>query len=755
MSKPAGLYILLVSVHGLIRGHNLELGRDADTGGQTKYVVELAQALADNPLVDRVDLVTRSVNDPKVSPDYAQPIEKLSEKAQIVRLNCGPRRYLRKEVLWPHLDSFADEMVRHIRQVGRVPDVIHTHYADAGYVGCRVAGWLGVPQVHTGHSLGRVKRDRLLEQGTKPEAIEEHFHISTRIEAEEKTLASASLIIASTRQEVTDQYGVYDQYQPDRMVVIPPGVSLERFYPAGDDWVEPPIFDDLKRFLREPEKPIILALSRAAMRKNVAALVEAYGQDPELQKLANLVLVLGNRDDINQMESGPRKVMADIFRLIDRYDLYGKVAYPKHHKSEEVPDLYRLTTKTRGVFINPALTEPFGLTLIEATACGTPIIATADGGPRDILGACDNGRLINPLDIADIQDALRQALTDADQWQQWSNNGLNRVRQNFSWKSHVDRYLEQLRQLPQRRVQSPLSYLTLEKTAANQNWNMPSLNRLMNADRYLVCEIDNTLLGDHEALQQLIQRLNQQGSTTGIGIATGRSLPSALAMLGEWQFPMPDVLIAATGSEIYYGPQVVPDPNWARHINYRWQPQTVRQAMAELPGVELQPDEAQGHYKISYFVDADKAPSHDEMMQHLRRKRLHINGIFSHNMYLDLLPIRASKGNAIRYCAMKWNLPIDRFLVAGSSGNDVSMLAGNTLAVVVGNCSQELEKLREYPKVYFAQGHYSWGIMEALDHYNFMEDRDRPSLEVEPDFDLEPDFMVESELDEVEAALAV
>lgn len=100
MSHSSGLYILLVSVHGLIRGHNLELGRDADTGGQIKYVLELAQALVKHPQVERVDLVTRLVNDPKVSPDYAKPVEVLSDKAQIIRLNCGPRRYLRKEVLW-------------------------------------------------------------------------------------------------------------------------------------------------------------------------------------------------------------------------------------------------------------------------------------------------------------------------------------------------------------------------------------------------------------------------------------------------------------------------------------------------------------------------------------------------------------------------------------------------------------------------------------------------------------------------------
>ncbi|MBW4683514.1 MAG: HAD-IIB family hydrolase [Komarekiella atlantica HA4396-MV6] len=719
MSNSPGLYILLVSVHGLIRGNNLELGRDADTGGQTKYVLELAQALAVNPQVERVDLVTRLVNDPKVSPDYAQPIEILSDKTRIIRLNCGPRRYLRKEVLWPHLDNFADELLKHLRQIGKLPHIIHTHYADAGYVGCRIAGWLGIPLVHTGHSLGRVKQQRLLEHGTKPETIENNFHISTRIEAEETTLASASLIIASTHQEVTQQYGIYDHYQPQRMVVIPPGVVLERFYPVPKNWQEPPIYEQLKRFLIDPQKPIIMALSRAAMRKNVSTLVKAYGEDPQLRHLANLVLVLGNRDDITTMESGPRQVLTEIFQLIDRYNLYGYVAYPKHHSADEVPELYRLIAKTRGVFINPALTEPFGLTLIEATACGVPIIATSDGGPRDILAACNNGMLIDPLDIKQIQDALKTALTDTEQWQRWSTNGLNSVQQHFSWDSHVEKYLEQVLQLPQRRVQSLLSPLPKAPAADLPDWNVPDKNRLPTADRFLVCEIDNTLLGDQEALQKLIEQLRNKGNNIGTGIATGRNLESSLQMLEEWRFPMPDLLIVSTGSEIYYGPQIVTDTNWQRHINYHWQADAIRKAMEELPGVAMQPPEVQGKFKLSYFIDETKSISFKEIMRHLRRHQLHVKGIYSHNMYLDLLPIRASKGDAIRYCALKWGLPIKRFLVAGASGNDESMLAGNTLGVVVSNYSKEIEKLRNYPQVYFAQGQYAWGILEALDRYDF------------------------------------
>lgn len=165
MTREDGLYIVLISVHGLIRGHEMELGRDADTGGQVLYVVELLRALAEHPAVARVDLLTRRVVDPRVHADYAQPEEAIAPGARIVRLPCGPRRYLRKEALWPHLDSFADQALKYIRRAGRVPDIIHGHYADAGYVGVRLCSLLEVPLVFTGHSLGQVKRMRLMEKG--------------------------------------------------------------------------------------------------------------------------------------------------------------------------------------------------------------------------------------------------------------------------------------------------------------------------------------------------------------------------------------------------------------------------------------------------------------------------------------------------------------------------------------------------------------------------------------------------------------
>ena len=89
-----GKYLLLISVHGLIRGHDLELGRDADTGGQIKYAVDLAKALAEQEGVEKVDLITRRVVDPSVSDDYAQPIEVIADNARIVRIDAGPEEYI-------------------------------------------------------------------------------------------------------------------------------------------------------------------------------------------------------------------------------------------------------------------------------------------------------------------------------------------------------------------------------------------------------------------------------------------------------------------------------------------------------------------------------------------------------------------------------------------------------------------------------------------------------------------------------------
>ncbi|HRX87464.1 MAG TPA: glycosyltransferase, partial [Phycisphaerae bacterium] len=550
MAKHDRRYIMLISVHGLIRGENLELGRDADTGGQTTYVVELARALARNPDVERVDLVTRLVEDSKVSGDYAKPFEEIGPKAQIVRIRCGPRRYLAKERLWPHLDSFVDNLLHYLRSLRWAPDLIHGHYADAGYVAARVSGVLNTPMAFTGHSLGRVKRQRLLDGGSKIETIEKRYNISKRIEAEEIAIDNASFVVASTSQEVEQQYAQYDNYQPQRMQVIPPGVDLARFTPVSrrEGW-RPPVLKRLWPFLADTDKPMVLAISRADPRKNIAALVRAFAEHEHLRELANLVIVAGNRDDIRELDKGARDVMSELLMLVDYYDLYGHVAYPKHHERDDVPDLYRLAARSRGVFVNPALTEPFGLTLIEAAACGLPIVATHDGGPRDIIGHCGNGVLIDPLDEPAMGAAIHDALADPERWRRWSRGGTRGAQKFYSWDGHVERYLRYARAALAQYGRGRVTYASRK-------------SRLVTADRVLVADIDDTLTGDAPALRGLVERLGQAGEKVAFGIATGRSMAMTEEVLAKWKVPTPQLLITSVGSAIHYGPKLMHDRSW-------------------------------------------------------------------------------------------------------------------------------------------------------------------------------------------------
>ena len=707
MAEQDGRYIMLISVHGLIRGSDLELGRDADTGGQTTYVVELARALIEHPDVEKVDLVTRWVSDPKAGDDYAVPVEELAAGANIVRIPCGPDRYIAKEKLWPYLDCFADNVVQYIRSQKRAPDVVHGHYADAGHVAGRLSGVLGIPTVFTGHSLGRVKRQRLLDQGSKPETIERRYKITRRIEAEETALEYACFVVASTQQEVEEQYCLYDQHQPGQMIVIPPGVDLSRFSPPPRSWpTRPPIEKEITRFLAAPGKPMILALSRPDPRKNITTLIRAYGENSRLRDAANLVVIAGTREDIRKMDKGGREVLTEMLFLIDQYDLHGRIAYPKHHEPDDVPELYRLVARSKGVFVNPALTEPFGLTLLEAAATGLPIVATEDGGPRDIVAHCKNGVLVDPLDSQAMGKALLKAVSDSEQRRKWSRNGIRGVHRHFSWSAHVKKYMRTVK--------------TVVERTEERRFPRSSKGLFASVDRLLVSDIDNTLTGDTDKLRQLLEVLNHAGKRVLFGIATGRSLALTREVLNKWQIPMPQLLITSAGSAIHYGAHSVEDKGWEEHISYRWRPNALREAMAGVPGVKLQPPEGQDAYKISYDVDPGRFPGLKVVARHLRRSRLQVNVVYSHQAFLDVLPIRVSKGTALRYFATKWGIPLECCLVAGDSGNDEDMLTGNTLAVVVGNYSEELEKLRGEPRVYFAQGHHARGIIEGIEHYDFL-----------------------------------
>jgi sucrose-phosphate synthase len=716
--NKGGLYIQLYNIHGLIRGKNLELGRDADTGGQTKYVLELAKSLTEREDVRKVEIVTRRIEDKAVSKDYSDRIENVSEKLSIIRIRCGGLKYIRKELLWPHLEEFVDKSIKYIKGNNELPDIIHSHYADAGYVCTELTKFFGIPLIHTGHSLGRDKLNNLLKQGLTKEEINKRYKIFKRIEAEESTIFFADRIITSTNQEIDKQYGLYENTNKDKFVVIPPSVELKRFYPYNEkrEWnseekeIREKIREELWRFFTNLNKPLILSLCRPEKRKNITGLIEAYGEDKELQKKANLAIFAGIRKDITKMEDIEREVLTEILLMMDKYNLYGKMAVPKTHDVEdEVPELYRITAETRGVFVNSAYNEPFGLTLIEAASSGLPVVATNDGGPKDILNNLNNGELVDVSDSKNIADGIHKILDDEDKWIKYSGNGIERVKKYYSWEAHTDLYVEVINEV-------------LSKVDRKTKTFISTGEKFLTFEKFMIFDIDDTLLGNKEAAERIKTVIAENNNKIGFGVATGRTIDSAKNVLKENNFVLPDLIISSVGSEIYYRDHedYILSTGWKAHISQGWKREQIFNALSQFDFLEYQEEDTQRDFKVSYYIDKAE-DNYKKVVDWLVKNRVKANCILSHKNYLDILPARASKGRAVRYIAYRWNLNHNNILVAGDSGNDEDMLTGELLGVVVGNYGDELNKLKGRRRIYFAEAERADGIIEGINYYNFIE----------------------------------
>jgi sucrose-phosphate synthase len=471
-------HCILISLHGLIRSYDLELGKDSDTGGQVKYVVELANALSTQPSISRVDLLTRYIADPNVHESYSvreEPLFGCKGNGFITRLECGPpEKYLRKELLWPYIQEFTDNAIKFINNLKDTQQyelyIVHGHYADAGEIAVNIGNKLNVDIIFTAHSLGRNKLAYLLKHHEMTsEEIEEHYNISRRIQAEETVLDNASIIICSTEEEVKNQWGLYNRGRTrnsPKMITLTPGIDLNRNYPKmltltpGIDFSKCKLcltqakleeWYNITHFLTYPHKPIILVICRPDRKKNIEKMVTIYGENKELQDIANIVMLFGNRDDIDNMSTESKYIVLSVLKLIDKYNLYGKIAYPKKHTQQDISDLYLLASHTRGVFVNIALQEPFGLTIIEAAAHGVPVVATNNGGPVEILKIIQHGILVDPTDGNQIRDSIIKIITNPALWSKYSNNARQNVNA-YSWETHRDKYFQNIKEMKQEKL---------------------------------------------------------------------------------------------------------------------------------------------------------------------------------------------------------------------------------------------------------------------------------------------------------------
>ena len=718
-----GYYIQLFSPHGLIRFNDPEIGRDKDTGGQVKYVLELLESLSQHPEVRKVDLFTRRIIDKRVSSSYEKEIEIVNEKARILRINCGGNAYRSKESLWDHLDEFIDKTIRFIEKEGDFPDVAHGHYADGNYLAGQISEVFGIPFIATGHSLGRNKKNILLEQGIPEEKINEKFNMERRIEEEEILLKTANVIIVSTQHEIDSQYSTYTNKTSGKFQVIPPGVNTELFYPFYR--ADMPSFkmsieqeqtlyrvnSDIDRFLFNPAKPLILSIGRADKRKNFETIIQSYGQDKELQAIANLAIFAGVRKDITEMPADEQDILTNLLLLLDKYDLYGKMAIPKkNNPTLDVPEIYRVAARKKGVFVNATPGENFGLTIVEAAACGLPVVASPSGGPKEILEHCENGMLVDVEDPIVIAWAIKKIIADQALWEKYSGNGIKAANQLYSWTAHTERYMEIIQDLFKQK--DTHTQVFMDKTAYGK--------KLVKADLFIITDLDGTLVEGKKSdgLKELKQWITDRKDTVVFGVASGRNKELTRQAFTDYDLPSPDILICSAGSEIYYTDKFIRDNGFESHIDYQWKRKELQNALTKFPGIRLQEASAQWPFKLSYYVnnsfnDDDIA----NVYKFLDDRKLKAKILLTDNKYLDFLPIRASKGSAIRFLSYKWKLPLENFITAGNGGNDKDMLEGKAKGIVVANYSPELKVLKKNKSIFFSKYPLAKGVLDGIHHH--------------------------------------
>lgn len=714
-------YIQLFSPHGLIRFNDAEIGRDKDTGGQVKYVLELLEALSQHPQIRKVDLFTRRIIDKRVSSSYSKDIEIINDKARIIRIPCGGNVYKEKEQLWDVLDEFVDKTIRFIEKQDDFPDVVHGHYADGNYIAGEISKIFATPFIATGHSLGRNKKNILVNQGIDALKINEKFNMERRIREEEKTLQNADIIIVSTRHEIESQYKLYENKDKASFKVLSPGINTDIFYPfyrlgmpsftmtLEQEQAVYRINSEIERFLFNPDMPLILSIGRADKRKNFETIISSYGQDKELQAMANLAIFAGVRKDITQMSADEQEILTNLLLLMDKYDLYGKMALPKKNDpTHEVPEIYRVAARKKGVFVNATPGENFGLTIIEAAACGLPVIASPTGGPKEIIEQAQNGMLIDVEEPKAIATALKQIISDNSLWEKYSSNGIKAGQENYTWNNHVNKYLKIINNLYDKNIHHRRNFES----------ELSFGKRLVKSKLFFISDLDGTLVdgSNTSGLKELKEWVETEKIV--FGIASGRNKNLTSQALKDYNFPEPDILICSAGTEIFYTKDFIPDPGWESHINYQWKRNEVKRALQAFPKIQPQEEEAQWEYKLSYYVENNfNEDDLANLYKFLDDRRLRTKILLTDNRYLDILPVRAGKGNAVRYLSYKWKISLENIITSGNGGNDIGMLRGKTKGIVVANYSPELEILRKSKLVYFSKNTISKGVLEGIKYY--------------------------------------
>ncbi|VAX22150.1 sucrose synthase [hydrothermal vent metagenome] len=490
---PMIFNIVILSPHGYFGQANV-LGMP-DTGGQVVYILDQVRALEKEMrrrlseqgiMIDpQIVVVTRLIPEAG-NTTCDQRIENITgtQNARILRVpfrnkagEVVPQWISRFEV-WPYLDRFTMDVEKELStEFEYRPDLIIGNYSDGNLVASILSNRLQVTQCNIAHAL---EKNKYLYSDLYWKDNEERYHFSCQFTADLISMNTADFIITSTYQEIAgnvDSIGQYESYSTFTMPglyrvvhgidmfdpkfnIVSPGADAEVYFSHRDkerrlaglrDELESLVFGngerpDARGSFEDRSKPILFTLARLDRIKNITGLVDWFGNSERLREKVNLLIIAGHLDQDKSSDAEEREQIGRMHDLMNYHKLDGQLRWLGVHLEKNMSaELYRYIADLRGAFVQPAMFEAFGLTVIEAMTSGLPIFATCYGGPLEIIEHGVSGFHINPNhgeEAADIMaDFFEKCASDPGHWDKISEGAEKRVEERYTWKLYAERMM--------------------------------------------------------------------------------------------------------------------------------------------------------------------------------------------------------------------------------------------------------------------------------------------------------------------------
>lgn len=489
---PMVFNVVILSVHGYFGQANV-LGLP-DTGGQIVYILDQVRALESEMVLKikkqgldispKILIVTRLIPDAKGT-SCNQRLERVggTDHAYILRVpfrteNGVLRKWISRFDVWPYLETFTEDAAGEIAaELQGTPDLIIGNYSDGNLVASMLAHKMGVTQCTIAHALEKTKYP---DSDIYWKKFEEKYHFSCQFTADLIAMNTSDFIITSTYQEIAGTKNTVGQYESHSSFTLPglyrvvhgidvfdpkfnivsPGADMSIYFPYSEKEKRlTSLHASIEKLLYDPEqtaehigtlddqsKPIIFSMARLDRVKNITGLVECYAKNSKLRELANLAVVAGYND---VKMSNDREEIAEIEKmhsLMKEYKLEGQFRWMSSQTNRaRNGELYRYIADKRGVFVQPAFYEAFGLTVVEAMTSALPTFATCHGGPAEIIEDGISGFHIDPYHPDKVSELLadffQRSTEDPSYWEQFSKAGIQRIQARYTWKIYSERLM--------------------------------------------------------------------------------------------------------------------------------------------------------------------------------------------------------------------------------------------------------------------------------------------------------------------------